>query len=341
VYDFNKSNLEKKMRYFIDKYNELLLDKNFSYPDVIKWSSTLKKIFNSNKKIEFSTDKIGFGFYRPIVKKFFYAEKFLNDRLTKSHYRFFGNHLHRKNQVICVTAYKQVAFVVQVTSNLFDYGFGSRDTQGIPFYYYDAEGNRLENITDWGLNQFRSHYQDNTITKENIFHYTYAVLHHPAYREKYAFNLMREFPRLPFYDEFHQWVAWGKQLIELHLNYETVKKYPLKRVDKPLAAHGLNKPKLKADKDAGKIQLDEITLLQGIPPQAWEYQLGNRCALEWILDQYKEKKPKDKTLAEKFNTYRFADYKEHVIDLLLRVCTVSVETRRIIGEMPKKYRDCI
>ena len=74
--------------------------------------------------------------------------------------------------------------------------------------------------------------------------------------------------------------------------------------------------------------------MQGIPPEAWEYKLGNRSALEWILDQYKEKKPKDKTIAEKFNTYRFADYKETVIELLQRACTVSVETMRIIGEMP-------
>ncbi|MFN7285659.1 MAG: type ISP restriction/modification enzyme, partial [Dolichospermum sp.] len=69
------------------------------------------------------------------------------------------------------------------------------------------------------------------------------------------------------------------------------------------------------------------------PKIAWEYMLGNRSALEWILDQYKEKKPKDPTIAEKFNTYRFADYKEQVIDLLMRVCTVSVETMKIIREM--------
>lgn len=68
---------------------------------------------------------------------------------------------------------------------------------------------------------------------------------------------------------------------------------------------------------------------------AWEYKLGNRCALEWILDQYKEKEPKDKTIAEKFNTYRFVNYKEQVIDLLTRVCTVSVETMAIIEEMKK------
>ena len=75
---------------------------------------------------------------------------------------------------------------------------------------------------------------------------------------------------------------------------------------------------LKADKDGGRIIVDSETTLTGVPPEAWEYQLGNRSALEWILDQYKEKKPKDPTIREKFNTYRFADYKEKVIDLLAR-----------------------
>ncbi|MFM6859754.1 MAG: type ISP restriction/modification enzyme, partial [Dolichospermum sp.] len=93
------------------------------------------------------------------------------------------------------------------------------------------------------------------------------------------------------------------------------------------------KVKLKADKNKSVIILDDITTLTEIPAIAWEYLLGNRSALEWILDQYKEKKPKDSTIAEKFNTYRFADYKEQVIDLLMRVCTVSVETMKIIKEM--------
>jgi predicted helicase len=79
--------------------------------------------------------------------------------------------------------------------------------------------------------------------------------------------------------------------------------------------------------------LDENTILTGIPKEAWTYKLGNRSALELVLDQNKEKKPKDPTIAEKFNTYKFADYKNQVIDLLKRVCTVSVETMKIIDEM--------
>jgi hypothetical protein len=94
------------------------------------------------------------------------------------------------------------------------------------------------------------------------------------------------------------------------------------------------RPKLKADKPGGTIELDTETVLQGVPAAAWEYKLGNRSALEWILDQYKEKKPQDATIAEHFNTYRFADYKEAVVDLLRRVCTVSVKTVEITGQMP-------
>ena len=90
---------------------------------------------------------------------------------------------------------------------------------------------------------------------------------------------------------------------------------------------------LKADKAAGAITLDSETQLTGIPPEAWSYVLGNRCALDWILDQYKEKTPKDPTIRERFNTYRFKDYKESVIDLLTRVTRVSVETVAITDAM--------
>ena len=204
--------------------------------------------------------------------------------------------------------------------------------QYLPLYRYEKNGDRIDNITDWGLTQFHNHYNDSTITKENIFHYTYAVLHHPAYRTKYEINLKREFPRLPFYPDFHQWTTWGKTLMDLHLNYETIEPHNLKRTE--TATKPNPKAKLNADKITGQIILDDNTELTGIPTIAWDYKLGNRSALEWILDQYKEKKPKDPTIREKFNTYKFADYKEHVIDLLQRVCTVSIQTMEIIQQMP-------
>lgn len=169
------------------------------------------------------------------------------------------------------------------------------------------------------------------ITKEDIFHYVYGVLHDPAYRKKYELNLRREFPRIPFYDDFAQWAAWGEALLKLHLDFETVEPYLLTRTDLPNIKNP--KAKLRADKVAGEIVLDTETTLSGVPVAAWDYKLGNRSALEWVLERYKERTPKDKTVAERFNSYRFADYKEDVITLLGRVCAVSIATVEITEEM--------
>jgi predicted helicase len=123
----------------------------------------------------------------------------------------------------------------------------------------------------------------------------------------------------------------------LHIGYEKVEPWKLGRVDtvdKTAKKSGVApKAMLKALKDIGAIQLDSDTQLTGVPKEAWDYRLGNRSALEWILDQYKEKTPKDPTIREKFNTYKFADYKDQVIELLKRVTRVSVETQAIVAEM--------
>jgi predicted helicase len=243
-------------------------------------------------------------------------------------------------------------------------------TQCLPLYRYTTDGERVDNITDWAVEQFRARYGSHVhpqpptpsptgrrgarlssptgrgaggegeISKQDIFHYVYAVLHHPAYREKYALNLKREFPRIPFYDDFWQWAAWGKQLLDLHLNYEQVKAFKLKREDKQEDPKGLPnssglKPRLIARKDTGVIEIDSITTLRGVPSEVWDYRLGTYCAIDWVLERYKERTPQDPTIREKFNTYHFADYKEQVIDLLGRVCTVSIETMKIIAQMPK------
>ena len=337
VYDINCDSLQTKIRFFIEKFNLNIESKSASLASLdysIKWSDVLKKRLLNAETLKYNDKYIVKLSYRPFLSKFYYSEKGLSDRLTSNHSEIFGNELKSENKIIMFSGIgSSKLFQSFAISSIFGLDCLEK-TQCLPLYRYDSEGRRLENLTDWGLKKFRTHYQDNTITKKNIFHYTYAVLHHPAYRQKYALNLKREFPRLPFYDDFHQWAAWGKQLMNLHLNYETVQKYPLKRMDKKLAANQTNKPKLKADKEKGEIHLDAITTLQRIPPTAWEYKLGNRSALEWILDQYKEKKPRDKTIAERFNTYRFADYKEQVIELLQRVCTVSIKTIEIIRKMP-------
>ena len=146
-----------------------------------------------------------------------------------------------------------------------------------------------------------------------------------------------------YYNSLHKAIQFGGSRNETSVRHSFInlinsyaeKRHLLTEIVETVAKVFTAKPrtKLKADKTNGTIEIDTKTTLTGVPPIAWEYKLGNRSALEWILDQYKERKPSDATIAEKFNTYKFEDYKEQVIDLLRRVCTVSVKTMEIIGKM--------
>ncbi|WP_366839141.1 type ISP restriction/modification enzyme [Nostoc sp. LPT] len=329
VYDLSKSELENRMKFFVDVYERKRRTSEELGFD-IKWDSELNNYLKRGISKKFDEGVIITSIYRPFIKKYLYLDKHFNGRTYQLPQIFPNTNI--ENKAIWIKSGVDAAdfcigikYIPDVLTN--------GGSQCLPLYRYEKDGNRIDNITDWGLTQFQTHYKDSTITKLDIFHYTYAVLHNPAYRTKYELNLKREFPRIPFYDHFQQWVNWGKQLMDLHINYETVEPYPLKRIDLPFTKNRTPKAKLKADTANGTITLDDVTTLEGVPKIAWEYHLGNRCALLWILDQYKEKKPKDPTIAEKFNTYRFADYKEQVIDLLQRVCTVSVETMQIIQQI--------
>jgi predicted helicase len=336
VYNFSKEDLENRMKLFVDVYErKRRTSEEFGFD--IKWDRELKKYLERNISKTFDESSIVKSIYRPFTQKYLYFDKHFNG-MTYQWFDIF-NEIDANNKYIAFSALGgSKPFHCLASYFVVDLHF-TGDSQCLPLYRYDEEGNQHDNITDWGLEQFQNHYKDTSITKEDIFHYTYAVLHNPEYRQKYELNLKREFPRLPFYDDFFQWVNWGMLLMDLHINYEIVAPYPLKRIDIPLEKskdakfHVSTKVKLKADKTKGRIILDDVTTLEGVPKEAWEYCLGNRSALEWILDQYKEKKIKDATIAAKFNTYRFADYKEEVIELLQKVCTVSVKSMGIIQEM--------
>jgi predicted helicase len=330
---------------------------NFGQKDYnlsIKWSEALKNNLLRGIKLKFDKEKMITIPYRPFCNNIYYSEKNLSDRLTNNHYNFFGDKLNLSNlaiNIMGITTNKPFSVLCSDKCTGVNYLSPAAGTYLFPLYFYDTDDNRVDNITNWGLKQFQEHYKNKKITKEDIFHYTYGVLHNPEYRKKYEINLKREFPRIPFYEDFKQWRDWGKDLMELHISFESAKPFGLKRIEnkeQPRQRQGKSpanqlpeskqakqtpKPRLKADRENGIIELDEQTILTGVPKEAWEYKLGNRSALEWVLDQYKEYKPSDPTIAEKFNTYFFADYKEKVIELLKRVCAVSVKTMEIIKQM--------
>lgn len=353
VYDFDVDCVESKVRFLIDEYNsERLrlkgvlrsrtgLEERLAYE--IKWSRAVKNDLSKSVEYVYTKDRIRTSLYRPFVKQQLYYSKQLNEMTYQLETLFPGK--LDKNRFISVVSGSRLDFAALAGDALPNYAIYSLDpAQCLPLYRYEL-GQQVENITDWALKQFTAHYADDIgkgksvrkITKEAIFQYCYAVLHDPLYRDKYAQNLKREFPRIPFYKDFWQWAAWGEALMQLHIGYEHVAPFPLTRTDTPddkVRAAGLQpKAVLRADPAAGSITLDSETTLRGIPPEAWSYKLGNRCAIDWVLDQYKEKKPKDPTIREKFDTYRFADYKEKVIDLLARVTTVSVETVKLVDAM--------
>ncbi|MBI5914203.1 MAG: DNA methyltransferase [Bacteroidetes bacterium] len=397
VYDFNLKTLGEKVQMFSkvfekEKQRWAESDKKMKTNDfvdrTIKWTAELEDHMVKASKLTINEQCFRFVLYRPFVKIHSYIAEIITHRLYYNR-KIFGIEKQLENKAIFFSGIGfSKSFQCFATRTIADYDLLEKP-QCLPLYRYDATGTRHDNITDWGLQQFRSHYtteaiepaspvcydsvndvmveyRTRQIEKEDIFHYTYAVLHDPAYRTKYELNLKREFPRLPFYKDFWQWAAWGKQLMELHIGYEKAAPYPLERKDVPLAVArartesskqammqlsqvakllfgepsktdklGQPKCKLKAHKEMGTIEIDEETSLSGIPPAAWDYKLGNRSALEWVLDQYKEKKPSDPTIAKQFNTYRFADYKEEVIVLLQRVCTVSLGTAGIVDAMKK------
>ena len=280
----------------------------------------------------------------------------MSDILTEFHFSAFGDQLSEVNPTIaflCVHSSNPLATLA--TDGPFDYCLlkrGNGGTESVSRWVLGKDGTRHDNITDWALKQFHQHYHPGpgrkpaAITKEAIFHYVYAVLHDPVYRETYALNLKREFPRIPLYGStvahFQQWAAWGAELMALHIGYEQAGPWPVQRTDTPdekaRAAGQAPKCILKSHPEEGRIVVDGETVLAGIPPAAWQYRLGNRSALDWVLDQHKERKPKDPTIREKFDTYRFAVHKERVIDLLARVARVSIETVRIVEALKAGQR---
>ena len=349
VYDFDEKTISDKVLFFCRTYRSEMQRLQEEKPDAnsiggwvtrsIKWTTELEQYLVKGNALSFSEGNIVSGLYRPFVEKFCYYAPIITHRRYQMP-QIFPHGLHVDNKVInfCVNGKHFYALAIDKLTDLHFTG----DTQCLPLHRYTPEGERVSNITGWAVGRINEHYRkewgedyqqlagEDGITAEDIFAYTYAVLHDPVYRHDYRVDLLREFPRLPLYHDFDVWANMGRELLDLHIGFESIEPYPLERVDQSGKA---GRALLRADKERGTIILDEKTRLTGVPPDAWRYRLGSRSALEWVLDQYKERKPRDPTIAEKFNTYRFADHKERVIDLLRRVCTVSIKTMDVVDDM--------
>ena len=208
---------------------------------------------------------------------------------------------------------------------------------------------RVDNVTDATLASYREHYGDAGITKEDIFFYVYALLHHPEYRERYADDLKKMLPHIPRAAGFHTYASVGRELADLHVNYERVEPYPSVQEETSLHAPAdpwelyrigerkMRFPKLgRRDKDFTRLEYNDYVTLTGIPAEAQAYSISGRSPLEWIIDRYHVKTDKASGIVNDPNDFlREQGRPDAVVDLIKRLVTVSMRTQELLATLPK------
>jgi len=345
VYGFERQVLLERIQEFCEDYNAEMnryhrkgkpadVDAFVRY-DRVKWSETLKRNLVSGVEATCDPSVVRRSLYRPFTQNILFYDDTLIDRPGAFNSIFPSPETESENRLLCASVTAEKPFTCLVTNRtpnlVVTGGFGSA-TQCFPFYTYNPDGSgRKENITDWSLEQFRQHYGDKKITKWDIFHYVYAVLHHPTYRERYAANLKRELPRVPYTPDFRAFAKAGKRLMELHVDYESQPEYPLEKIEKKDAKLDLLVERMKLSKDKTTVIYNDFLSLGGIPLEVFEYRLGNRSALDWVIDQYRVKSDKRSGIVSDPNR---ADDLEYIVRLIGRVITVSLETMKITRSLP-------
>lgn len=261
-----------------------------------------------------------------------YFDRVVNDRVLVFPSIFPTPESESENRALCVTAVGNKApFHCLMTKQIPDFHL-TGDSQCFPYYTYDEDGNdRRENITGWALDRFRAHYRDDAITKWDIFHYVYGLLHHPVYRERYQANLKRELPRIPFAPDFRAFAEAGARLAHIHVHYEDQPQYPLAQHETPGAPLDWRVEKMRLSKDRTQLTYNSFLTLDGIPAAAFNYRLGNRSALEWVIDQYRVKTDKRSGITNDPNR---PDDPQYILHLLAKVISVSLETVEIVEKLP-------
>jgi predicted helicase len=380
VFDFSEQNLKKRIQEFIKKYNSEVrryeeggrpknVDDFVDYSQ-IKWSSTLKVHLSHCERASFSTAYIRKALYRPFTKQALYYDALLVDR-PSSYWAVFPTESSTKdNRVVCVNMTPERPFVALATNMLPESvctaGFGSF-SYALPLFTYSEDGkHKQDNVTLKARRLFQIFYDDDTITQAGIFHYVYAVLHHTVYRTRFAENLKRELPRIPFVGVaaveknagffplaavekmqadakpdhnpkasaklFHTFANAGKKLTEMHVGYESAREFPLKRQENKEVKLDWRVEAMKLSNDKASLIYNDFLTLNGIPTEAYDYRLGNRSVIEWVIDQYRVTKDDHGNIVSDPNRM---DDEQYIVRLIGQVITVSLETMKIVASLPK------
>ncbi len=370
VYNFSHASLSANMRRMTDAYNreveryrlackgkskdewpkvEDFVDND---PNRISWSSSLLPNVARGRTAVFSAASIVVGVYRPYSKQYLYFDGMMNHRVGKFPKIFPDESF--KNLVISVSgigASKDFsALIADSIPNLHFHDSG----QCFPRYTYEkpeeaggllaevetGEYRRKENIPDAILADCRKVYNDAKISKEDIFYYVYGVLHSPEYKTRFAADLKKMLPRIPFAADFRAFSTAGRKLAEWHLHYETVDPYPLQELSGKLvfdSKEHYRVQKITFCKSGGKLDKTIITYnshvtLTGIPLEAYDYVVNGKPALEWIMERYAVTVDKDSGIRNDPNDW--SDDPRYIFDLVKRIVRVSLETMKIVNALP-------
>ena len=321
-------------------------------PKKISWSGELKDDCGKLIIHAFNPSEVVKSMYRPFCNQAYYYNKDLNNRLYQMPKIFPNPNL--ENLVICISGIggsKEQSTLILNT--LADQNMQHSGTQCFPLYTYEKQSElgelfatatteqytKKENIPDSIFKEYQQKYEDTTISKEDIFYYIYGVLHSPEYKQRFASDLKKMLPRIPFTADFWTFSQAGRELAYYHLNYETIEPYELEEFKKELyldhqdyqvekMVFGKNKNGL--DKTI-IIYNSKLTLSQ-IPLEAYEYIVNGKSALEWIMERYKVTKDKDSGIINDPN--HWSENPRYIVDLVKRIVRVSLETVRIVKSLP-------
>ncbi|MBS1902142.1 MAG: N-6 DNA methylase [Bacteroidetes bacterium] len=344
IYNFDEGALLKNVTTLTDEFNRHLiklanagkrleLDPTTDYDDrKIAWSEGLKNKLRKGKQLIVDDENVRVVLQRPFERQFVYFEKALIERTYQFTRILPTPESEKENLVISLHGIGMSSPFSALATNILPDVQLTPNSQCFAFYTYNEDGtNRKENITDWALEQFKTKLKTKKeVTKWDIFYYIYGILHHPEYRTKYAANLRRELPRVPISPDFFRISELGKHLADLHVNYESAKEFDLEEEWRKGSVLNLRVEKMKLTKDKASLIYNADLTLRGIPPEVFDYKLGNRSALEWVIDQYQVSTDKRSGITNDPNR---EDDEGYILRLIKQVITVSLETVKAVKEI--------
>ncbi len=294
----------------------------------------MKREFIKNKNLQEShKDRIRLALYRPFNKQWLYFDKNLNEEQSQLPKIFPDK--SAQNVVINTGVGNGKNFSALISGAIPDSHF-IVNTQAYPLYHYDDWGNRHYAISGYALNLFRRHYGDNLIAEEEIFYYIYAIFHHKGYLEKYKNSLAKEAPRIALSEDFKELSILGKELAELHLNYESGEMHTSVKYTTLMNA-GMegyyDVVQMKKDKKGDCIIYNQNITITKIPKKAFDYVVNGKSSIDWVIERYQKTTDKDSLIENNPNDYKGGKY---VFELLCRVITLSEKSVDLIEKISEK-----